>query len=61
VLLVVLTGLATTLVLGSVVAYSWYGEIQRRVETIHPAVLELSAVSLGDRLGRAREAIAVCA
>jgi diguanylate cyclase (GGDEF)-like protein len=57
-LLVVLTGVATTVTLGSVAAYSWYGEIQSRVETIHPAVLDWSVESVRMRLESASTGIA---
>ncbi len=56
--LVVLTGLATTLALGLVAAHAWYGEIQRRVETVHPAVLEWSAESVNRHFAEARSEIA---
>ena len=58
ILLVLLTAVTTTVVMGSVAVYSWYGEIRYRVETIHPAVLDWSAESVRHRLEQARVAIA---
>jgi len=58
VVLVLLTALTTIAVMGTVAVRSWYLELQRRVETVHPAVLEWSAESLRDRLEESRAAIA---
>jgi diguanylate cyclase (GGDEF)-like protein len=58
VLLVLLTAVMTIAVLGAVAARSWYGEVQRRVESVHPAVLEWSAESLRGHLQRSRSSIA---
>ena len=53
VVLVSLSGVAIALAIGSVAAYAWYGEIQRRIERVHPAVLEWSAASVAERVAHA--------
>ena len=58
VVLVLLTALTTIAVMGAVAVRSWYAEVQHRVETVHPAVLEWSAESLRDRLEESLVAIA---
>ncbi|MBW2419230.1 MAG: diguanylate cyclase [Deltaproteobacteria bacterium] len=55
--LALLTALVTTAVLGTIAVRSWYGEVQQRVATVHPAALEWSAESLLDRIERARTAM----
>jgi diguanylate cyclase (GGDEF)-like protein len=51
---VFLTAAMTTVVMGGVAAHSWFAEIQQRVETVHPAVLEWSAEAVRRRLEQAR-------
>ena len=57
IVLVLLTAVTTTVVMGGVAVYAWYGEIQHRVEAIHPAVLDWSAESVRHRVEQARVAI----
>ena len=57
ILLVLLTAVTTTVVIGAVAIHSWYAEIQHRIELIHPAVLDWSAQSVRHELDQARARI----